>query len=135
MAALKRWLIIAVGLFSVTAGLIYINGELFGFRFLGPEIGSERSTVLFWSRNSIGLGFILLVTLLIRPKMREQINDGLLILMLGLLFIIQLPPFSLWLLFAFFGNVEVAAGIMLHALPLAGIIRIVTLGRREKAQL
>ncbi|MBD2872956.1 hypothetical protein [Paenibacillus arenilitoris] len=134
MAKLKKWLIGAVSLLSMIAGAFYINGHVFGFQFLGPEIGSERDTVLFWSRISIGLGIILLVTLVLRPRMKAKVNDGMLIMLLGLLFLIQLPPVSLWLLGAIAGNWSAAAaGIVTHGLLLAAIVRIVTMGRGKDA--
>ncbi|MGM0881153.1 MAG: hypothetical protein ACQEXQ_08930 [Bacillota bacterium] len=126
----RKRLIALLSLLSIGAGCFYLAGIGFDYSFLGMEGGSERDSVQFWGNISTGLGLTLLVTVLIRKKMKEEINDGLIIFILSLLFLIQLPPFALWLLVAILGNMGAIAGVAAHSLLILVIVRIVTLGRR-----
>lgn len=126
----KKGLIVLVGTLSIITGILYLNGLGFSYAFMETENGSEQKAVQFWSKWSIGLGLVLLVTLLLRNKMKSQVNDGQLILVLGLLFLIQLPPFALWLLIVISGFGNALVGIAIHSLLLALLVRIVTMGRQ-----
>lgn len=129
----KSRLILIAGLTSIFLGIAYLYGLIMGFQFLGSEAGSEQEVVQYWGKLSLGLGLTMLVTISIRKKMREQVNDGMLILLLILLFIVQLPPIALWLLFFILGSWSGITGLILHSLLLLIIVRIVTLGQaREK---
>lgn len=129
----KKRLIVLVGTLSIITGILYLNGLGFSYAFMETESGSEQKAVQFWSKWSIGLGLVLLVTLLLRNKMKSQVNDGQLILVLGLLFLIQLPPFALWLLIVISGFGNALVGIAIHSLLLALLVRIVTMGRQGGA--
>ncbi|MDQ8736750.1 hypothetical protein [Paenibacillus sp. LHD-38] len=127
----KKCLIALVSALSIITGIFYMNGLGFSFAFMVTEIGSEQAAVQFWSRWSIGLGIILLVTLLLRNKMKAKVNDGQLIFVLSLLFLIQLPPFALWLFTVILGNGNALVGIFVHSLMIVLLVRIVTIGRRS----
>ncbi|WP_419873911.1 hypothetical protein [Candidatus Pristimantibacillus sp. PTI5] len=129
----RKGLIVLVGTLSIITGILYLNGLGFSYAFMDTESGSEQNAVQFWSKWSIGLGLVLLVTLLLRNKMKSQVNDGQLILVLGLLFLIQLPPFALWLLIVITGFGNALVGIAIHSLLLALLVRIVTMGRQGGA--
>lgn len=128
----KKWLILIVSITSILAGIAYLYGLMMGFQFLGSEAGSEQEAVQYWGKISFGLGLTLLVTILTRTKMKEKVNDGLLIFILILLFITQLPPIALWLLVVIFGFWGGITGLILHSLLLLFIVRIVTLGHRQE---
>lgn len=115
-----RALVLTVGVLSVLAGILYQYPDtLLNFSFLGIEAGSERETVQFWGKCSIVLGIPLLAAMLLRPKMNESVNDAMLVALLALLFVIQIPPFSLWMLFMIVGGLEGTwPGLVLHgAIP------------------
>lgn len=76
----RKRLITFLGLLSIGTGCIYFMGIGLDYTFLGMEAGSERDTVQFWGKISAGLGLTLLVTVVIRKKMKEEVNDGLIIL-------------------------------------------------------
>lgn len=128
----KKWLILIVSIFSILVGIAYLYGLMVGFQFLGSEMGSEQEAVQYWGKISIGLGLTLLVTIVTRTKMKEEVNDGLLIFILILLFITQLPPIGLWFLVVIFGFWGGITGLILHSLLLLFIVRIVTLGHRQE---
>lgn len=128
---LRKKLIFLVGTLSVGAGFLYLFGNDGLFNFLGAEAGSEGAAVQFWGKISVGLGMILLATMLLRAKMNERVNDGQLILFLSLLFVIQLPPVGLWLMFLIAGNAESIVGATVHILIIVFIARTITLGSRN----
>lgn len=128
----KMWLITLVSAMSIGTGIFYLTGVGFGYSFLGMEAGSERIAVQFWGKVSIGLGILLLITMLLRAKMNERINDSQLIIFLGLLFIIQIPPLGLWCLAIILGSIESWAGVTVHALLLLSIVRIMTFGKNRE---
>lgn len=127
----KKWLILFVSISSILVGIAYLYGLMMGFQFLGSEAGSEQEVVQYWGKISLGLGLTLLMTILTRTKMKEKVNDGLLIFILILLFITQLPPIALWFLVVIFGFWGGITGLILHSLLLLFIVRIVTLGHRQ----
>lgn len=129
----RKRLIVLASSISILAGLFYRLGIGFRYQFLGMEAGSERAAVHYWGIISIGLGLTLFVTMVIRSKMNAQVNDGLLIMILALLFIIQLPPFALWLLAAIIGSFGAITGIVVHTALIAVIVRVITFGRRDGA--
>ncbi|MEV5028671.1 hypothetical protein [Paenibacillus sp. LPE1-1-1.1] len=102
----KKGLIVLVGTLSIITGILYLNGLGFSYAFMETESGSEQNAVRFWSKWSIGL---------------------------GLLFLIQLPPFALWLLIVISGFGNALVGIAIHSLLLALLVRIVTMGRQGGA--
>ncbi|WP_141506107.1 hypothetical protein [Paenibacillus luteus] len=130
---MKRWLIAALSVASIVVGILYAGQIGFSYSFLGAESGSERYAVRFWSQISMGLGFIMLVTLLLRNKMNAKANDAILIFVLCLLFIIQLPPISLWLLGMIVGSNAAIGGFAVHGLLIAILVRIITFGRSNKS--
>lgn len=112
---LTRALILLAGLLSLLAGSIYHSDVMLSFNFLGVEVGSERETVWFWGKCSIILGLTLLVSLWLRPKMKESVNDAMLVAVLALLFVIQIPPLCLWPLFMLIDGVASTwLGLLIH---------------------
>ncbi|RJX38240.1 hypothetical protein D3P09_19455 [Paenibacillus pinisoli] len=111
---MTRTFIVLAGLLSVIAGLAYIGTTWLAADFLGPEAGSERDTVRFWGICSIIAGALLLGLLSARPWMKEGLSDGLLIAALSAIFIIQIPPFGLWMLGFIISGYTAVLGILLH---------------------
>ncbi|RIX54092.1 hypothetical protein D3P08_07530 [Paenibacillus nanensis] len=132
---LTRASILTVGILSVFAGILYhASGMLINFSFLGIEAGSERETVYFWGKCSIALGVTLLAAMALRPKMKEAVNDAMLVALLALLFVIQVPPLFLWLLFMTVGGPEGTwQGLLLHAAITAFICAAFVTARRGLA--
>lgn len=118
---MTRAFIVFTGIASIAAGLAYFGIELLAADFLGPEAGSERETVRFWGICSIVAGSLLLSLLVLRPVMKEGLNDGLLILILGVVFVIQLPPFGLWLFGLMASGSSALFGLLLHGSLLASV--------------
>jgi hypothetical protein len=127
----KKWLIALTSLISIAAGILYAAEIGFSNGFIEFESRTVQNTVQYWSKISIGLGIVLLVTLLLRQKMNPQANDGLLIVVLSFLFLIQIPPFALWLLVSLLGTGASIGWIAVHGALLLLLVRILTLGRRS----
>lgn len=130
----KNWLIALVGLMSLAAGWLYLDGGYFMQGLLGEENGSEMATVAFWGKCSMVLGFVLLVTLGLRSRMKTAINDGQLIMLLSLLFVIQLPPLGLWTIGFIVSGADGLPGIGLHAVLLLLVSLIFVTGKRRLAE-
>lgn len=111
-----RFLVESAGVLSVLAGIVYqYSDTLLSFSFLENEAGPERETVWFWGKCSFALGLTLLVAMALRPKMREAVNDAMLVALLALLFVIQLPPLCLWPLFMLIdGLASTWLGLLIH---------------------
>lgn len=130
---MKKWFIVMLSVASIVVGILYAGQIGFSYSFLGVESGSERNAVRYWSQVSMGLGFIMLVTLLLRHKMNARANDAILVFGLCLLFIIQLPPISLWLLGMIVGSHAAIGGFAVHGLLIALLARIITFGRSNES--
>jgi hypothetical protein len=131
-----RVLVLSVGVLSVLTGILYhYSDTLLNFSFLGIEVGSERETVWFWGKCSFTIGVTLLAALALRPKMKETVNDAMLVTLLILLFAIQAPPLFLWLLFLIVdGSVSTWLGTVLHGAIAASICASFVTARRGLAR-
>ncbi|OBR63138.1 hypothetical protein A7K91_23860 [Paenibacillus oryzae] len=130
----KNWLIAVVGLMSLAAGWMYLNDGFYFKDLLGMEQGSELAATSFWSKASMGLGAVLLVTLALRSRMKTAINDGQMILLLSFLFVIQLPALGLWTIGFFISGYGSLPGAVLHAVLLLAITLIFVTGKVNYAE-
>jgi hypothetical protein len=82
---------------------MYLFQYLITFRFLGSEIGSESSATSLWASASIGLGIVLLISILkdgrVTQTKKNKISFKLPLLIISLNILIQFPPISLWMMF------------------------------------
>ncbi|MBD2860469.1 hypothetical protein [Paenibacillus oceani] len=117
--------LLAGGLLSLSVSLLYLSGFGFSFDFLGPEKGSESSSVELWSVINMGASFM---TIAFSVGQLMRYNPGHVRLLMGFAptsGMLHVPPLLLWL--AIGGD---SFGVMLHAAALlvllgglAGLIR------------
>ncbi len=130
----KNWLIAVVGLMSLATGWMYLNDGFYFKDLLGMEQGSELAATSFWSKTSMALGAVLLVTLALRSRMKTAINDSQMILLLSFLFVIQLPALGLWTIGFFISGYGSLPGAVLHAVLLLAITLIFVTGKVKYAE-
>lgn len=130
----KNWLIAIVGLMSLATGWMYLNDGFYFKTLLGMEQGSELAATSFWSKCSMALGAVLLVTLALRSRMKATINDGQTILLLCLLFVIQVPALGLWAIGIFISGYGSLPGAALHGVLLLVISLIFVTGKVNYAE-
>ncbi|MFF2887810.1 hypothetical protein [Paenibacillus sp. NPDC057967] len=131
---MTRTIIILAGAVSIAAGLAYIGTSWLAADFLGSEAGSERETVRFWSMCSIVIGVLLLGLMAARRWMKEGLNDGLLIVALAAIFLIQIPPFGLWMLGFIASGYTAILGILMHGALMAMACLTFVSNRRSLAR-
>lgn len=131
---MTRTCIVLAGVLSVIAGLAYLGTTWLAADFLGPEAGSERETVRFWGICSLVVGALLLGLLAARPWMKEGLSDGLLIAALSAVFIIQIPPFGLWMMGFIISGFTAVLGILMHGALMACVCLTFVFARRGLAR-
>ncbi|RJE89844.1 hypothetical protein D3P07_06355 [Paenibacillus sp. 1011MAR3C5] len=128
---MRRIIIVLAGVVSILAGLAYIGTTWLAADFLGPEVGSEREPVRFWGICSIVIGALLLGVLAVRTWMKEALNDGMLISVLAAIFLIQIPPFGLWMLGFIASGYTAFIGMLLHGALMAMVCLTFVFARRS----
>ncbi len=132
-----------LSLLSICIGLIYLHLVptvfWFSFDFLGPEKGSESSTVNVWGIISIIIGSILflisIVTMLKRSDYLNKVFINVLFVGTVLVIILQIPSLFLWITMGTMSQIfEGLKAVMLHTfiLIVASKLKHLTISVKEQ---
>ena len=111
---MKRYIaiILIVGLLSIATSLLYGFRLWFTFDFMGPEQGSERTSVGIWTVINLLLGLFVCALSIDQLRRMSDFSMKLLLACVNAIVFIHIAPLCLWLAFAAYD--ERLRGISLH---------------------
>lgn len=111
----RIWQVALIAAISSSAGLNYTLYTWFDYKMLGIGNGALHQSLIIWGYISMGLGILMFGTLAFRKIINVKMVDKPLEIFMVIIFVMQLPLISLWLMSLMMQGAIALVGTAVHA--------------------
>lgn len=110
----RGWQIVLIAVLSCALGINYTLYEWLNYEILSISKGRLSTALQVWGYIQLTLGLLLLAALALRKKINVKMADKQLEIVMILVFVLQLPMISLWVMAIFMQGKQALQGVLLH---------------------